>query len=246
MDKRQPIVGLAFATVLILGCEANPTFPNLADDLHAELEFVGDQLATLTEIEVEVRVHSSDLGAFTDFSSMVVEVRRDGETEWEATDLSLHVDHFSAETMFFSSGEYEARVIGQVTGSSDAVILYQSAEHVYVERIHEEVGDYIVEFETFPGDLHEGETIEATFWVYETSTDGHGHGHAVTGMTADIVCADAGGTTEEHAAHEHAEGEYGAEHTLLEAGTMHFEFHFTDALGVDQHAEFSAPVSHAH
>ncbi len=201
---------------------------------------------TLTETEVEVRVHSSDAALFTDFSSIAVEVRREGETEWEAVELSLHDDHFSAEMMFFSSGEYEGRVVATVTGSTDLITLYETVDHLHVERIHQEVGDYVVEFETFPGHLREGETVEVKFWVHEASADGHGHGHAVGGLTPDIQCTDADGTMEEHAAEEHAEGEYEAEHTLGEGGTAHFELHFMDSMGMDRHAEFSAPVSHGH
>lgn len=247
MTYRLPSSLLVFGTAALLGCETNPTVPNLADDLTAELEFVGDHLTTLTEIEVEVRVHTSDAGVFTDFSSIAVELRREGETEWAAVELSLHDDHFTAETMFFSSGDYEGRVVAQVTGSADLITLYETTEHLHVERIHQEIGDYVVEFETYPGHLHEGETIEVTFWVLEASTDGHGHGHAVGGLTPDIACTDADGTTEEHAAHEHEEGEYGAEHVLGDGdGTARFELHFMDSMGMDRHAEFSAPVSHGH
>ncbi len=232
--------------VLLSACGANPTFPDLGQNLHAELEFEATELATLTTIEVEVIVHSDEPGAFTDLSTISVEVRLEGETEWEVTELARHEDHFSADMMFFSSGEYEARVTAQVTGSTDVLTLYQTAERMHVERIHQEVGDYIVEFETYPGHLHEGQITEVTFWVLEAGADGHAHGHAIGGLAPEIVCTDANGTVEEHAAHEHETGEYGAEHTFLEAGTAHFELHFTDAMGMDRHAEFSAPVSHEH
>ena len=240
------LAAITSASVLLMACGANPTSPELSQDLHAELEFAVTELATLTTIEVDVTVHSDEPGAFTDLSTISVEVRLEGETEWEATELAPHEDHFSAEMMFFSSGEYEARVTAQVTGSTDVLTLYQTTERLHVERIHQEVGDYIVEFETLPGHLLEGQIAEVTFWVLEASADAHAHGHAVGGLAPDIACTDANGMVEEHAAHEHEAGEYGAEHTLLEAGTAHFELHFTDAMGVDRHAEFSAPVSHEH
>ena len=220
--------------------------PDVSEDLHAELEYSGDHLMTLTDIEFEVRVHGSDAGTFTDLSYIAVEFRLEGETEWRATELSLHADHFSAEKMFFTSGEYEARVVGQLTGSTESLTLYQSVEHLHVERIHQEVGEFIVEFETFPGHVHEGDEVEATFWILEASTDGHAHGHPVEGLTPDIVCTDSDGATEEHVAHVHGAGEYGADHTAIEAGTASFEIHFSDTGGTDHHAEFAVPVSHAH
>lgn len=232
--------------VLLVACASNPTVPDLSENLHAEVEFALTELVTLTAIEVEVRVHSDDPGTFTDFATIAVEFRLEGETDWRSRELALHGDHFTAEVTFFTSGEYEARVVGQVTGATDMLTMYQSAEHLHVGRIHQEVGDYIIEFETFPGHMHEGETVEVTFWVLEASTDGHGHGHPVGGMTPDIACTDPGGAAEEHAAHEHAEGEYGAEHTLGGHGIATFELHFMDAMGMDRHASFSAPVSGAH
>jgi hypothetical protein len=245
MTKRYALIALVSSGFLLAGCEDNPTVPDLSEDLHAELEFASPDLVTLTPIEAEVRVHSNEPGTFTDFATISVELRLEGETEWESQELTLHEDHFTADIMFHSSGEYEARVVGQVTGSTDVLVLYQATEHLHVDRIHQEVGDYIVEFETFPGHLHEGETVEVVFWILEASTDGHAHGHPVGGLTADIVYMHSGGTTE-HAGHEHMEGEYGAEHTLVEEGTATFELHFTDPMNVDWHAEFSVSVEHAH
>lgn len=246
MSKTLRIGAVAALGTLLVGCESNPTFPDLADDLHAELEFSVQHLSTLTDIEVEVRVHSDAAGTFTDFDMIAVEFRQDGDTNWRATELELHQDHFSGAKMFFSSGDYEARVVAQATGSQETLILYQSPDHLHVERIHQEVGDYIVEFETFPGHMHEGDQVEVSFWVLEASTDGHGHGHAVGSLSPDIVCTDNAGVTEEHAAHEHQAGEYGAEHIVTEAGSITFELHFTDGMGMDHHAQFTAPVSHAH
>lgn len=237
---------IASAAVVMLACNANPTVPEPSLELHAELEFSAAEIMTLTQIEVEVTVQSDAPGVFTDMARVALERRMDGVGEWRATELTPHEDHFSGELMFPTSGEYEIRVVGEVAGSSETLVLYQAAEHLHVERIYEEVGDYVIQFETFPGHLHEGQTAEVVFWVLEAGADGHAHGHGVAGLGPEIVCTDPSGAVEEHHAHAHAEGEYGTEHTFLEAGTAHFELHFTDGAGVDRHAEFSAPVSHAH
>lgn len=244
MTRRIPRALPLMAAFSFAACSDNPTFPDVSDDLHAELEFGVTELVTLTEVEVEVRLHSDAAGTVTDVAMVAVEMRREGDADWRATELTLHDDHFSGLKTFFSSGEYEARVVAQLHGSAETVVLYQTTEHLHVDRIHREVGAFRVEFETYPGHLHEGDTAEIAFWILEAGGDGHGH--AVGGMSPDIVCMDPSGATEEHMAHEHEPGEYGTQHTLLEAGTAQFELHFTDGAGADLHAEFVVPVSHAH
>lgn len=40
-------------------------------------------------------------------------------------------------------------------------------DHMEVGRAHQEVGGFRVEFETFPGRLHEGTEATVRFWVME-------------------------------------------------------------------------------
>ena len=143
---------------------------------------------------------------------------------------------------FFTSGEYDFRVIGIEGGSIEELVLYEAPDHMEVERAHQEVGGFRVEFETFPGHLHEGTEAAIRFWITDAAD-----GHVIASLVAEIHCTDGNGVAEEHnPPHEEEPGVYEAHHTLLEAGDAHFEIHFTGPDGAEQHAEFDVPVVHAH
>jgi hypothetical protein len=239
MNKLHRTILLPLCAALAVGCSENPVEPNWGDELSASVEFAGGHLMTLTTIEFEVTVTRAGVGTFTDFAAIAIEFRMEGDTNWRATELVPHVDHFTAEKMFYTSGAYDVRVVAQVLGTQEVLTLYAPSEPLPVERIHQEVGNYVVEFETTPGHIHEGDTAEAKFWIYEAGTP-------VDGLVAEIVCTDADGTVEQHAPHTHTGGIYAADHIFVGAGTAYMELHFTDPLGTDLHAEFAAPISHAH
>lgn len=247
MRIRHRTLALAAVLALFAGCTENPTAVEEHDDeLTAEIEFSVAELSTLTTVEIEVSIHDHHGDAVTDLENVAVEFRMVGETDWRATELALHESHFAGEKMFYTSGEYEARVVAHRMGHAEAETLYQTTENLNVERIHQTVGGHVVEFETTPGHLHEGDLAEVHFWIMEASTDGHQHGHGVEGLDVEIHCTDATGAQEEHHGHAHAGGLYEAQHTVAEAGEAIFAIHFTDEHGEAHKAEFHVPVSHAH
>jgi hypothetical protein len=237
MSIRHRTFALASALAVLAGCSDNPTAVDDHEEiLTAELTFSAEELSTLTTLEVEVSIHNDHGATVTDFVTVAVEFRMAGDTDWRATELSLHENHFSGEKMFYTSGDYEARVVAQRVGHAEAETLYQTTENLQVKRIHQEVGGYIVEFETTPGHIHEGDEAEVQFWILEASPDGHGH--AMEGLTVEIHCTDANGAEEHHDGHAHAGG-------LYETRAV-FAIHFADDHGEKHEAEFHVPISHAH
>ncbi len=143
--------------------------------------------------------------------------------------------------MFFTSGEYEIRVMGMHHGHDHSEVLYQMAEHLHVGRAHADVGGFRVEFEAFPGHAHEGETSTMRFWIMD-DIDAR---PAVGGLAAEIHCTDPSGTEESHGAMESSTGVYEADHTFQEAGEAHIAVHFPGGAG-QLEADFHFPVSHGH
>ena len=233
--------------IAVAACTDNPILePDVhAEDLDVALSFSVEELVTLTEMEVEVEITNHEGVPFTDFEMVGFEYRMEGETEWETTELELHEGHFSADHMFFSSGEYEVRVTGTRHGADHSETLFEQGEHAEVERIHMEAGEYRIEMETFPGRIHEGDEAEVRFWVAELGTDGHSGGHGMGGLNAQIhLSHDASGSTQQHMADEHEDGVYEAMHLFDEAGEFEVMMSFQDEHGDTHEAAFHVPVSH--
>lgn len=240
------LLALAMIGPLASACTANPVFPDHDETLGAEVTFSSEHLATLTEFSVTVHVEDEHGEHVTAMAEVRAEFRYHDTETWRAETLTLDGEEFTGTHMFMTSGEYDFRVIGIQLGEVEELVLYEAVEHMEVERIHIEVGDLMVEFETFPGHVHEGGEAAARFWIMEADADADGHHHMMEGLSAEIHVTDANGAAMEHEAHEEEPGTYEAHHTFLEAGEAHFEIHFTVAGGAEQHAEFRVPVAHEH
>ncbi len=119
--------------------------------------------------------------------------------------------------------------------------MHQMTEPLHVGRAHLEVGNYRVEFESFPGHVHEGDEATQRFWVMQAQADASGARPPVPGLAAQIECLDATGVAELHTAAEPEPGVYEALHVFGEAGSAKLEIRF-----LGQAAEFSYDVVHAH
>ncbi len=240
------LLALALIGPVASACTANPVFPDHDEELVAEVTFSAEHLATLTEFTITVHVEDDHGEHVTAMAEVRAEFRFHDTETWRAETLTLEGEEFTGTHMFMSSGEYDFRVIGIQLGQVEEFVLYEAAEHMEVERIHVEVGDFIVEFETFPGHVHEGGEAAARFWIMEAEADPDGHHHMMAGLHAEIHVTDANGAAMEHEAHEEEAGIYEAHHTFLEAGEARFEIHFEGMDGAEHHAEFHVPVSHEH
>lgn len=240
------LLGLALVCPVASACTANPLFPVHDEELVAEVVFSVSDLATLSQFTVTVHVEDHAGEHVTAMAEVRGEFQLHGDTEWKVMVLSLQGEEFVGTHTFLSSGEYAFRVLGVESEGDAEVILYESPDHLEVERAHVEVGTYRVEMETFPGEIHEGAEAAVRFWIMEA--DGHGseHVHMMAGLVAEIHCTDASGTLEQHVPHEEEPGVYEAHHTFLEAGEALVEIHFQIPGGGELEASFHLPVEHQH
>ena len=230
-------------------CVDNPVLAphdDHGEELDVALTFSEQHLATLTELEIEVEITGHDGASYTDFIAVAVEFKLEGEESWVARELELHGSHFSAEHTFYSSGDYEARVVAQRHGADHSETIFERDGHLEVERIHKEVGEYRIEMETFPGHLHEGDEAEVKFWILEAS-DGQGSGHSIGGLTADIHLSHvASGDSMSYRAEEHTTGVYEAHHVFAEHGETEVMIEFEDEHGAHHTAAFRVHVDDSH
>ncbi len=239
---------LALSVFLFTACSENPVADDHAgdDELNIELSLSTDHVTTLTEFELEVEITDHNGVPVTDMESVLVEYLFENDSEWSPVELEIHGDHYSGSYMFRSSGEYYLRVSGTPHGHSDLEILYTIGDPLNVDRIHQEMGGYKIEFETYPGHVSEGDEAEVKFFVSLEDHDGHG-GNMMTGLHAEIHATDTNGTPVAYAADEHGgPGVYSSHHTFTEAGETQFEFHFENPNGQEYIVEFHVPVSHGH
>ncbi len=239
---------VASAAALMLACTSNPAEP-IHDDENEELTVtltvLTEHVHTLAAADFEVSIKDHHGAAVMDFESILLEYRLEGATEWRGVEMTPQVDRFGLSHVFYTSGEYELRVSGHPHGGAMGV-LHDPHMHLDVGRAHAEVGEMRIEFESFPGHLHEGEEATLKFWVLDKDPDANGVRHPITGLTAAVHCEEEAGYTEEHDAHEHEPGVYEAHHTFQEAGGFHAEMHVTDPLGAEHHVDFHTHVAHAH
>lgn len=247
--KHAHIILLAFTMLILTACSENPVADNTSgdEDVTVSLSASTEHFSTLTDIEFEVQLTNDHGEQLTDIGSMQIEYQRSGDSEWEIITLERHEDHYSAQIMFMSSGEYQMRVSGDLHGEGHMDVMYTAPEMIDVERINAEMGDVMVEFETFPGHVHEGEEVQVSFYVMETAAGGGGHGGAMmSGLTGEIHIMGPDGAIYESVGDEHDLGVYSAHHTFLEGGEATFEFHFLDHHGDSIEVEFHVPVEHGH
>lgn len=240
---------LAAALALLVGaCASNPAAPGHEEgEFSVEVTYTPDHVHTLqSEVTFTVTVRDHDGNAVTDFEAVQLERLAEGSDTWRAIELAPAGDAFVGTYTFTSSGEYHLRVMAQHHGETEMSLLHELHDPVHVARAHAEAGGYRIEFESFPGHIHEGETAAVTFWVMEPEADEHGERHPIEGLSAEVHVAPEGDQGSMVEAHEHGPGEYEAEQPFAEAGEYHVGLHFTDASGQPAEAEFHVHVVHGH
>lgn len=244
------LVGLLFA-ITVSACDSNPVGTDTdnsriaPEDLTVEFSLSSDHVHTLSEVDLTVEVTGPDGSAFTEFDSIAVERKMHEEETWRAIDLTRDGHHFTGAYTFMSSGEYEVRVVGRPAGRGEMAVLYEHSSHVEVARAHVEKDGYRIEYENFPGHVHEGQEAAVRFWVMEAEENASGERPPVENLEVEIHCTDPSGAEENHQAEEHDPGVYEAHHTLEDAGEAHFAVHVpTD--GGEIEADFHVPVAHGH
>lgn len=211
------------------------------DTLTAQLTLSADHVHTLSELTYSVVVLDHHGEAVTDLQAVTVDRLIEGGDTWRSTELTLVGTTWTAPYTFTTSGDYQVRVSVLRHGTTDPEIVHTMDEHLHVGRAHVEVGAFRVEFESFPGHLHEGDEAEMKFWVFEAEKNADGIRPPVEGLQAHIECLEASGTSEEHEATEVEHGVYMATHTFAEAGLFVARLHLPDG-----EADFETHVVHGH
>ncbi|NNF29654.1 MAG: hypothetical protein HKN73_20690, partial [Gemmatimonadetes bacterium] len=172
---------IAVAGVLFsAACSSNPPLApeGHQDELTAEVAFSVMEFSILEAFEIEVTVRDDQGDVVSDMALVQAEFRYHDDIEWVAVPLEAHENHFSADHMLPTSGEYDFRVIGIPQGETDFHVLHEAPEHMIFERAHFEAHGTRVEFESFPGVDREAEEPVLRVWVCEDADQGgSGHGH---------------------------------------------------------------------
>lgn len=245
---------MSYITILVLilftGCSDNPVEVHEDEEpLTAELTISEDHIHTLSEITYTVRVTDHHGDVVTDLETVEVQRKGHGETEWRGTELTLSGEVYTGTYTFNSSGEYDLRVAGVRSGGTEMEVMYEMQEHMEVGRAHAEVGNYRIEYENFPGHVHDGEQATVKFWVSESERDASGERPPVTGLDLHIHCENPDGTNEHHdetLVTEESEGVYVADHTFAGGGEAHMATHFTAPDNTEIEADFHLHISHGH
>ncbi len=237
-------------TALVFGLTACGIFDSGSDDgpLTAELNISTGHIHTLSEITYTVLVKNQHGVIVTDMETVEVQRKAHGETDWSGTELTLSGEIYTGTYTFNSSGEYDVRVAGIRHGGSEMEVMHEMDDHMHVGRTHEVVGNYRIEYEHFPGHVHEGENATVKFWVYDNEEDADGNRPPATGLLdVHIHCSNPDGTTEHHTeVTVESEGVYVDEHTFSGAGKARMGIHFTAPDNSEIEAEFHLHVAHGH
>lgn len=237
------------AAGLLTACEGNPTAPpeEHDDELTVELEIAPGHLHILqTEVQVTVRVTDHHGEPVTDFEAIQVERLAEGSDTWGAIELARAGTAYVGTYTFTSSGDYQLRVMGQRPGEAEMMLLHQVHDPLHVARAHAETGGYRVEFETFPGHIHEGDDTALRFWIMEPEGDEAGNRPPIAGVVGEVHVVESDGSELGHALLEMGDGVYECEHTFQTADEAHVRLHFTGADGEPAEAEFHLHVAHGH
>ena len=241
---------LMIAFILFTGCKDNPVEVLDSAPLTAELTISDDHIHTLSEITYTVTVTDQNGNILTDMETVEVQRKGHDATEWRGTELTLSGSVYTGTYTFNSSGEYDLRVAGIRHGGTEMEVMYEMPEHMSVARTHEVFGNYRIEYENYPGHIHDGDAITTKFWVLEPDRDpATGERAPITGLNLHIHCQNADGTTEHHdenAVTEESAGVYVADHTFIGAGDAVMGMHFTDPNNSEIEAAFTVHVAHAH
>lgn len=247
MHARTTILTIALTLFIFMGCSDNPVeVDDHEEDLSVSLNLSDDHIHTLSPVTFTAAVQDGRGMAFTDFDTLRVERQAAGDDKWRAIDLTRTGNTFAGEYMFMSSGTYHLRVAGRTHGHDHMEVLHTVHDPIEVARTHEVVGDFRIEFENYPGHLHEGTDGTVKFWIMAAEKDANGDRAPIAGMNATIHCTDASGKREEHTPVESGPGIYEATHIFEEAGEAHIKIVFKDAAGQDVEADFHLPVAHGH
>lgn len=249
---KNSIFYLLILGIIMTGCIDNVT--DASDDhdddgpLTANLTLSDDHVHTLSEITYIVKVSDDHGNVVTDLETVEVQRKAHGADDWRSTELELSGDVYTGSYTFMSSGEYDLRVTGMRHGSEEMEVMHEMADHFNVGRAHVEEGDYRIEYEHFPGHMHEGDQAEVKFWIFEKEKDESGERPPVSGLDElHIHCTNPNETEEHHTSvMEEEAGEYVADHTFMGGGKAHMGIHFTDSEGTVIEAEFNFEVSHRH
>jgi hypothetical protein len=232
---------------LFAGCAENPAAAHdHEDELSVELTVSPGHAQTLSEVTFAVGVTDRHGKAITDFDTLRVEHRLTGSDGWRGTDLMLEGGAYTAPYTFYTSGAYDLRVVGLHRGHAEMAVLHRAAEPLHVRRAHVEAGGYRVEFESFPGHIHEGDTATLKFWVLQAEKDASGNRPPVGGLAAEIHYTDASGAAETHPAVEAHAGVYETDHAFRNPGDGLVALRFTDRDGAPAEAGFPLKVAHEH
>lgn len=236
-------VSVLVAPLLVVACNGNPAGleDEHDDELTVALSLSSNHVHTLSEVEFTVTVMDHHGAAVTDFETIQVERLQAGSDTWRAIELSPAGSVYKGMYTFMSSGDYDIRVAGMRHGHAAMETMHEMAEPLQVGRAHLELGGYRVEFESYPGHVHEGDEATQRFWVMEAQADASGNRPAVSGLAAEIQCLDGTGVPELHAAAETEPGVYEALHLFSEAGSAKLEIRFQG-----QAAAFSYDVVQGH
>lgn len=249
LKKSHVVWTMIIPAIILTGCLDNATDPHDEDGpLTAELTISPDHVHTLSEINYTVKVTDQNGNIVADLETIEVQRKVHGESEWRGTELELSGNEYTGSYTFMSSGEYDIRVAGLRHGSDQMEVMYEMGEHFNVGRAHVNAENYRIEYEHFPGHMHEGDNADIKFWVFEKDEDVSGVRPPVSGLeNIHIHCGNPDGTEEHHTSVEEAEtGVYVTGHTFMGAGEAHMKIHFPGEGGTEIEAEFTFEVAHGH
>lgn len=238
--------------VFLAACSSNPTVPveeeheDATADLTVDLQLSSSHVHILSELTFTVNVTDHHGDFVTDFDTLRIERRAAGSDTWRSTSLELQGTSYVGTYTFASSGDYEIRVAGRRAHDTGMVVMHAMSEMLSAARAHAEAGGYRIEFESFPGHLHQHSEATMRFWIMETERNADGVRPAITGLTAEIHCLEADGATESHAAAELTAGVYETAHTFESVGDFVAALHFTGTDGLEAEAEFTTHVVPGH
>lgn len=238
--------------LFLAGCADNPTQPAEDDhddptaDLTVKLELSSDHVHILSELTFTVEVTDHHGEYVTDFDVLQIERKAADSDTWRTTELERQGNLYVGTYTFTSSGEYELRVAGKRPQDANLVQMYEMPEMIHAVRAHAEAAGYRIEFESFPGHLHQHDEATVKFWVMEQEKDADGNRAAITGLTPEIHCLEADGSEEIHDSAELEPGVYEATHTFESVGDFVAALHFVGVDGEQGEAEFTTHVVAGH
>lgn len=242
------LASLLLLPVVLTACD--DPLPTGADDhedatadLQVDLTLSPDHVHIYSDVTFTVAVTDHHGDPVTDFDQIHIEYREASDTEWSEIELTQDGDTFTGNHSFSSSGDYDVRVMGQRPEDASPVMMHEMSDHLHAARAHQTTGGYSVEFEAFPGHIHDGDTGTMRFWVIDESD---GSDDPVTGLGPEIHVTESDASEFTHSATEADPGVYEADHTFQSAEDATVALHFTGSGGGSAEAEFTIHIAHAH